>query len=235
MNEYLFNLKYKIANHVSGFPGLYTIISKSLTGRDCYTTRDSDIVIDGHPRSANTYATFAFRVAQTQSLVIANHIHKKSQFLLAEKYGIPAILLIRNPLDCISSLLIRQPKYDPFVLFEGYYFLYNGLKNSNSFVLGDFDDITNNYAAIIRRVNDKFSTHFDLYYNTPENEKIVRDIIQTQDREKYASEYNQSVAYPNDKRKKVISDIKDRLQESRYKKEIAKCEATYFHFLNRNV
>lgn len=233
IEDYLFNLKYKIANHVAGFPELYTAISKNLTGRDCYTTKQTDIVIDGHPRSANTYAMFAFQIAQNSSLNIANHIHKKSQFLIAEKYGIPAILLIRDPLDCISSLLIRQPKYNPAILFHGYYSLYNGLKNSTGFVLGEFNAVTNNYDKIIRQVNIKFGKNFELYHNTKENEKIVKDIIQQQDELKYAAEYDQSVAYPNEKRKKIIGDIKTSLLNEKYKKEYSKCQKIYDHFLNK--
>lgn len=233
MNDYLFNLKYKIANHVSEYPGIYTMISRGLTGRDCYTTRNTDIVIDGHPRSANTYATYAFKTAQKKDVVIANHIHKISQFLIAEKYGIPAILLIRNPIDCISSLLIRQPKYDPAALFDGYYIMYNGLKNSDSYVVGDFDDVINNYAEIIKRVNTKFGKDFDLYYKTPESEDIVKHIVQTQDELKDASDYDQRVAYPNESRKKVIGDVKNRLLEAKYRSGYNKCQAIYEHMISK--
>jgi hypothetical protein len=234
-NEYLFNLKYRIANHVSGFPRLYTMISKNLTSRDCYTTRHTDIVIDGHPRSANTYAMYAFKTAQIKDVIIANHIHKKSQFLIAEKYGIPAILLIRNPLDCISSLLIRQPMYNPHVLFEGYYFLYNGLKHSDSFVVGEFNDIINNYAAVIKRVNVRFGKQFELYQKTKENENIVKHIVQTQDELKNVSDYDQRVAYPNETRKKVIGDIRHRLLQVRFKNDYKKCQKIYEHFFNKRT
>ncbi|MBV9961198.1 MAG: hypothetical protein JO072_03030 [Parafilimonas sp.] len=233
MSNYFFNLKYKVANKVSNYPGLYKMISKGLTGRDCYTTKDSDIVIDGHPRSANTYATYAFKIAQTKDLIIANHIHKKSQFLTAEKYGIPAILLIREPMDCIASMLIRQPKYDPTVLFDGYYFLYNGLKDSNAFVVGEFNEVINNYAEVIKRVNKRFDKNFDLYYKTEENEKLVKHIVQTQDELKGASDYDQRVAYPNETRKKVMNDVKKRLQQEIYKTDYSKCKKIYDHFMNK--
>ncbi|HEY2727046.1 MAG TPA: hypothetical protein VGI61_07740, partial [Parafilimonas sp.] len=62
-------------------------------------------------------------------MIIAHHIHKKSQFLVAQQYNVPGILLIRKPIDCIASCLVRQPKYTPEALFKGYYYLYNGVKN----------------------------------------------------------------------------------------------------------
>jgi hypothetical protein len=233
MSNYLFNLKYKVANQVSNYPALYKTISKGLTGRDCYTTKRTDMVIDGHPRSANTYATYAFKIAQRKDLVVANHIHKKSQFLTAEKYGIPAILLIREPLDCLTSLLIRQPKYDPKALFEGYDFLYNGLKNSNGFVVGEFNKVVNSYAEIIDGVNKKFGKDFDLYYKTDENEEKVKHIVQTQDELKGVSDYDQRVAYPNEKRKEIVNDVKKMLQQTRYKSEHEKCKRTFEYFMNK--
>src|ERR1043166_5658936 len=123
MHHKLFNYRFLTAHQASSYPFLYSKISRFLTGKVWYAAKDTDIVIDGFPRCANTYATYAFDLAQKARLNIANHIHKKSQFLVARKYGIPAILLIRDPLDCITSTLIRQPKYDPKALFDGYFFL----------------------------------------------------------------------------------------------------------------
>ena len=135
MKNRLFNYKYLVAHRLSAFPAVYTVISRLLTERDCYVKNSTDILIDGFPRCANTYATYTFDIAQPKKLVIAHHIHKQSQFILAGKYKIPAILLIRNPLDCISSLLVRQPKYQAATLFKGYFHMYNNLKKRNSFVV----------------------------------------------------------------------------------------------------
>src|SRR6476660_4356939 len=176
MKNKLFNYKFIAAHKASSYPYFYSRVSQLLSGRDCYTNMNTDIVIDGFPRCANTYATYAFNLAQPGKLNIAHHIHKKSQFLIAHRYGIPCILLIRNPIDCISSTLIRQPKYDPGALYEGYYFLYNGLKHLDSYVVGDFESVLNCYGNIIEDVNIKFGTDFSLYEKTSDNEIKVRNI-----------------------------------------------------------
>ena len=235
MKNILFNLKYKIANEASNYPGIYTTISRALSGRDCYTSRNTDIVIDGYPRSANTYATYAFKVAQPKDLIIANHIHKKSQFILAEKYGIPAILLIRDPVDCISSLLIRQPKYNPATLFEGYFFLYNGLKHSSSYVVAPFNEVVTNYGRIIQQVNIKFNTNFTPYEKTTENEERVKQIVQTQDELKDATDYNLRVAYPNQERKKIKEGINSNLLGEKYKKNVRMCRKIFDTLLNKQT
>jgi hypothetical protein len=227
MQNFLYNKKYELANYISQYPNLYTAISKILSGRDCYTTEKTDIVIDGFPRSANTYATYAFDVAQSKKLIIANHIHKKSQFLLAKKYNIPAILLIRKPLDCISSLLIRQPKYDPATLFKSYYQFYDTLKNLDSYVVGSFDMVLNHYDEIIKKVNQKFNTQFDLYYKTAENEEKVKKIVQTQDELTNVSDYEQRVAYPSAARKQAASNVKKLLSHKQYSNQLNDCNDMY--------
>ncbi|MGI8951196.1 MAG: hypothetical protein ACR2FN_06385 [Chitinophagaceae bacterium] len=234
MENKIFNYKFITAHKASSYPYLYSKFSQLLSGRDCYTTKHTDIVIDGFPRSANTYATYAFDIAQLKKYNIANHIHKKSQFLIANKYGIPGILLIRRPIDCISSLLFRQPKYDPAVAFEGYYFLYNGLKHLDSYVVGNFENVLNNYGEIINRLNLKFGCQFNLYIKNEENEEKVKHIIHTQDELKNAKDYKQRVAYPNKEKQAPLNEIKNLLQQKKYENLNKKCEELYLDLINKN-
>jgi hypothetical protein len=231
MKNKIFNYKYLAAHKASSYPVVYTGISRLISGRDCYTTPNSDIVIDGFPRCANTYATYAFDVAQTKKVNIAHHIHKQSQFLVARKYNIPGILLIRKPLNCISSLLIRQPKYDPEVLFKGYYFLYNSLKDAGNFVVGDFENVLNNYGSVIRKVNEKFNRNFDEYVKNDENEAKVKEIIHTQDELIGAKDYKQRVAYPTKEREQSANKIKEFLQEPKFYDLHQKCNEIYNYLI----
>lgn len=227
MSNYLFNTKYLLAHKASNYPALFSPISKVMTGKDWFAGKHTDIVIDGFPRCANTYATFAFDIAQTKRLNIAHHIHKKSQFLVAAKYNTPAILLIRNPADCISSLLVRQPKYTPDALFKGYVFLYGGLLSLNSYVVADFENTLNDYASIIKIVNEKFGKDFNLYQKTEENEQKLKQIIHTQDELIGAEDSQQRVAYPDAERKQVSLKIKEELLSSKYKNLLDECNEIY--------
>ena len=112
--------------------------------------------------------------------------------------------------------------------------MYNGLKNSDGFVVGDFDNVINDYAKIIKCVNNKFGKNFDLYDKTEENENTVRHIVQNQDELKNAADYGERVAYPNEDRKKMLTEIKNRLLDPRYKYEYRKCEKLYNTFLSRS-
>jgi len=234
MKNKLFNYRFIIAHKVSSYPYLYSGISKLLSRRDGYTNRHTDIVIDGFPRCANTYATYAFDLAQSSKLNIAHHIHKKSQFLIAHRHGIPGILLIRNPVDCITSLLIGWPKFDPEILFKSYYTFYNSIKTLNSFVVGDFDSVLSNYGAIILLVNTKFNRDFDLYIKNDKNEAKVKEIIHSQDQLIGAKDYQQRVSYPTTERQKSNSEIKNILLQKKYNDLGQKCNEVYLYLLQKN-
>lgn len=216
------------AHRASAYPFIYTRISRILSNRDeCYTSEQTQIVIDGFPRCANTYATYAFETAQPAKLIMAHHIHKQSQFIVAERYHIPCILLIREPLDCISSLIVRQPKYDYAVALKGYYFLYNNLLKYNNYVVGNFEHVLSDYATVINRLNQKFGSNFTPYEKTEANEKKVKQIVQTQDELIGATDYQQRVAYPTEERKAAAAAIKTALQKPMYAKLLQQCREVY--------
>lgn len=234
MKNKLFNYKYIIAHRLSSYPSLYSRISRFLSGDQFYTDKHTDIVIDGFPRCANTYATYAFDLIQPAKLNIAHHVHKISQFLVAEKYDIPCILLIRNPIDCITSLLIGWPRFNPETLFKAYYILYNGLKDSNSFVLADFENVLNDYGKVIEQVNSKFGTRFKLYCKNDENEAKVKDIIHKQEKLVGAKDFKERVSYPTNVRQKSINETKNLLLDKRYEYLNQKCTEVYQYLLQRN-
>jgi hypothetical protein len=66
-------------------------------------TKNTDIVIDGYPRSANSFAVGAFRHAQSTPVKIGYHLHVPAQIVRSCELCIPTILLIRHPVDTIVS------------------------------------------------------------------------------------------------------------------------------------
>ena len=71
-------------------------------------TSDTDLVIDGFGGSGNSFAVLAFDSAQSSRVNVAHHSHMPIQFTRAEFFRVPALWLIRNPLDTASSLLSRD-------------------------------------------------------------------------------------------------------------------------------
>ena len=94
-------------------------------------------------------------------------------------------------------------------------------------MLGDFENVLNNYDKIIEAVNEKFGTDFNLYEKTEENEAKVKNIIHTQDELIGAKDYKQRVAYPTQERQKMNIEMKKLLLEKKYQYLLQKCMDIY--------
>ena len=69
----------------------------------------TDAVVEGFPRSGNTWLTEFIRYKT--DLTIASHIHYPFMVRDGIKYNIPVYLVVRHPLESISSLLVRDRSY----------------------------------------------------------------------------------------------------------------------------
>jgi pimeloyl-ACP methyl ester carboxylesterase len=54
---------------------------------------ETDVVIEGFPRTGNTFAVTAFVMAQPGFVSVAHHVHVPAQVISAERLGVPALLL----------------------------------------------------------------------------------------------------------------------------------------------
>ena len=133
---------------------------------------NTEIVIEGFPRSANTYAVLAFQSAQTENRVIAHHLHAEAQFILAKKYNVPAIAILREPIEAISSLINRDNSINVAQGIQRYIDFYRlVLQMKENIVIANFSTVVSDFSKVISICNSKFSCNFELPNNT-EKEKV---------------------------------------------------------------
>ena len=136
-------------------------------------SESTDIVIEGFPRSANTYMLNAFKICQEVDFNIAHHLHATPQVTYAIKENIPVILLIRRPIDCVVSVMIRNPSMSANDALREYIHFYSFLKPYiTNVTLAFFDDVISDSNKIIQRVNSTYNTKFRLGDNKPKDEQI---------------------------------------------------------------
>ena len=197
--------------------------------RDLTVNRHTDIVIEGFPRCANTFTVVAFQQAQYRDVNIAHHLHAPSQIMLAKKLGLPAILLIRDPVDAIVSLKIRHPELDVRRCIRDYIAFYRSLSSINDYpVVADFHDITNHLDLVIEEVNRRYQTHFTKFFNTNENVESVFaeiDVIR-----KAANRSSSQVATPNRDKEEQKKFTRDLVESSLSDKEIGNARKLYKQF-----
>lgn len=80
--------------------------------RDLYmrlASQETDVVVEGFPRSANTYLVQALILISDGHLQIAHHLHDPCQIRTATRLRIPCFVIVRDPLDAISSWKLKAP------------------------------------------------------------------------------------------------------------------------------
>lgn len=94
----------RIVTKVSVHPTLYWSIRTITGSMDCYCLgKDTELVIEGYPRSGNTTTVYGFLERQERPVRVAHHKHHAAQLISAVRLGIPAVALVRNPRDAIIS------------------------------------------------------------------------------------------------------------------------------------
>ncbi len=121
---------------------------------------ETELVIDGYFRSANTFCVYAFQLAQDRPVRLAHHLHAPAQLIMAARRGVPALLLLREPRDAILSELIYDDVALPDALAAYARFYSCLLPYLDRFVVGEFAQVTSDFGAVIRRLNAAFGTSF---------------------------------------------------------------------------
>lgn len=169
MTSYLKNLKYKrigISFPLRSFFGKYPLLFYFLYGlvpknRLLSVNRNTQLVIEGFPRSANTFAIAAFNQVQPTKLRIAHHMHVPAQIIRAVNWKIPTIILIRNPKDAVLSLVMYDSRISIPQALKCYVSFYKTIYVYRAkYVIASFEEVINNYSSTIEKTNHKFGTKF---------------------------------------------------------------------------
>lgn len=146
-------------------------------------TRETRIVIDGFPRSGNTYSRAAFQVANGPDVPISTHGHSHRFAQLGVKHGIPVITLIREPRAPLASILAFTREVSPHVLVRSYCRYYEAiLPIIDDVVIAPFPAVIGDFGLIIDQVNAKWGTSFARYEKTEANEKAATAIVEAETR-----------------------------------------------------
>lgn len=172
----------------------------------------TEIVIDGFPRSANTYFVSLFEIAQRRPIEIAHHLHESYQIRFAEQRRLPCVLLIRRPADAIASAVLRHRRSDMGALIRNYVRFYrNALACHDRAVIAPFEIVTADANQIIAALNRSYGTGF---LQLPPSELAqVRKAVEQKDKVAFGTETldETRAAAPSERKRSLGRAIKDRL------------------------
>ena len=187
--------KAAIKERLEAFPRLYlgSLRCKRLGhwSRKWIVSRKTAITIEGYPRSGNSFAHSAFRIAQDREYRIATHVHSHAQILRSVQLGVPTMVLVREPRAACLSLValhneIAENNAAEVVFPLARRYLIDNLRRYRTFyervltarhgiVVAEFGRVTRDFGEIIRRVNQRFGTSFNEYRNTESSDADVFD------------------------------------------------------------
>jgi hypothetical protein len=137
-----------------------------------------DLVIEGFPRSGNTFAEIAFKLVQPNTVHTADHLHVPAQIVRAARLGVPTCVLIRHPADVARSLVVKYPDIRVCDAIRGYAMFYSRcLRWRQHFVVAEFEEVTADFGHVVERVNERFGTNFVSFSHTAKNVAKVNSLL----------------------------------------------------------
>lgn len=155
---------WTLRTHAGRYPALFNAVFGTINDGDRLTGKNTQLVIEGFPRSGNSFSVFAFSNAGAGNLSIAHHVHSPSQIISAAKFHLPAILLIRPPRDAVAAGLNKIATHRTGDLLRAYSVYYRTLRPLRErYVIAPFETVTTDFGRIIDAVNRRFGTEFDAF------------------------------------------------------------------------
>lgn len=184
---------------------------------------DTQLVIEGYPRCANTYAVAAINTTQPSRLRLARHTHAVAQLLRAYDLQVPTLLLIRNPNDAILSYVIRETAVDLPLAIRRYLDFYEAtLPLTSRFVVSDFDTTIGSFEHVIDALNTKFDLTLAPFNNNENTQQAIRTEVESMERIHAGGTVSElKVARPSEKRQAMKTQLAKSLDDHRHEMEQA--------------
>jgi len=132
----------------------------------------TQVVIEGYPRSANSYFFSAFKLMQERELKIATHVHTSAQVIRACQLRLPTIVMLRHPLDAAMSFKALDCQCNPEKVhkylkiplsqyLKRYYRYYEHIyPYREQYIVALFEQVVQTISPTIQQLNKHFNTDF---------------------------------------------------------------------------
>ena len=149
-------IRMAMSDHPAFLPVVLRLTPRGLTRRIDDSTQ---LVVEGYPRSSNTFAVGALIVASSGAFKVVGHVHAPSQVRLAVRRRLPTLVVIRDPRATVQSLIVAAPHVRPRRAIREWIHFYEELWDiRDGFVVATFEQVTTDMGAVARRIEERFLT-----------------------------------------------------------------------------
>ena len=195
-------------------------------------TASTDLVVEGFPRSGNTFTTFAIEQASGYELAIASHVHQPCQIKVALARSLPTVLVVRDPVSALASYLVYDRRFSVETVIGEYCSYHRELvPYAERVLVCEFDEITSCMSSVIRRINQKYSLRIAPFDEAPSN--VERVLAQIEWRHKLVHprlDPVESAASPQADRRKVNKEMREALIHPRNAEQLAEAQDLFEFF-----
>jgi hypothetical protein len=216
-------LAYAARAFVNKRPGIYFNAIRLLK-RDLSQAlnTNTDAVITGMWGCANTFVSAAFEHWNPEART-SHHHHIAALVIRATQLNTPCLVLIRHPVDALASTTTRgRVEFSSRGLIwalKDYADYYETIIDySEHFVTADFKEVITDFPAVIKRMNDKFGSHF-----------IAPNPTSTE-----YKELSEKMRWKGDYRKHSMEEVKNVLYADDLEKFRLRAETAYSRFCEVN-
>lgn len=124
----------------------------------------TELLVEGFPRSGNSFAVAGIANAQQGKVRIAHHLHAPAHVLKACRLGVPVLVVIREPAEAVVELALTKRALTLSQALRGYRRFYAPLlAHRRMFVVATFEQVTGGLGGVVRKLNDRFHTTLSAY------------------------------------------------------------------------
>jgi len=208
------NIRFSLGRIIGNSPYLFPLFYLSPSRKNAIIRSDSDICIEGFQRSGNTFFHFAFK-RWNRGCKRAHHTHSVGQVLRAIQLGKPTIVLIRNPADAVSSLLVKDLNLEVGNALKSYIDFYAKLAPLHMhFVIGKFEDVIDQPGILIQKINEKYDTDFHFKTLTEKNKDRYKQIIQNANATRESTSAWQRSSVPSEAKNEAKRKVKEAIEKN---------------------
>lgn len=171
-------VRWSFRGRLAEHPRLYLPIARRKFP-DAVLGPDTELVIEGFTRSAVTFATIAFQLAQRRPVRLAHTLHAVGHVTAAVEHGIPCLVTIREPEEVALSTVVREPYITLDRALVAYAHFYEAIQPFvGNIVVGRFRTIVDDFGVVIGKINERFDTSFDLFERSADNVARCYQVIE---------------------------------------------------------
>ncbi len=200
--EFIKDQHYNIQSMLGKSTLYYHLFARKFPFSQMAVTGDTEIVIEGFPRSANSYAVVAFKLVNPRA-PIGHHLHVPVQLIQACRYNIPAVLVLRAPEEAVASFMVFQGSLNADIYLKAYIRFHRLLlPYREKIIVASFETVTSDMNRVIEAINSRYDKDFSLIDSLPEREDEIFAKLKDVNARFFGNASNKSM-YPDRGREKM--------------------------------